>query len=167
MPAAAGGPVGFPRHCGVKGSELGLHSTGVCLSFCLFAFYYYRVIFLDPEFFDTLEITNDLSVHLMFSVFRQGHVTYAQNAFSSCFPDRDGPRTSQVDGVLKKICCFYGLRWNNSSYHAAFVHLQDAVFTGCTNYPPWRHAVVTDSLRRGSVETDASMPENFSYASNG
>lgn len=43
---AAGGWLGSLWHSCMKGSELGLHSTGVCLSFCLIAFYHHCVIFL-------------------------------------------------------------------------------------------------------------------------
>lgn len=80
---ATGGWLGSHWHYYMKGSELGLHSTGVCLSFCLTAFYYYCVIFI--SYFITLEITcqntNDLSVHFIFSFLGKDTVLMHKMAF--------------------------------------------------------------------------------------
>lgn len=101
------GLVGFPWHYCMKGSELGLHSTGVCLSFCLIAFYYYCVIFLSLLFHHP---GNHLPNYTWFICFTSyfNFLVRTQYLCTKCFPcalscllDQDSCRMNQVAWVLR------------------------------------------------------------------
>lgn len=186
---AAGGWLGSHWHYCMKGSELGLHSTGVCLSFCLNAFCYYCVIFL--LYFITLEITcqkiNDFSVHSILSFSGKNTVQYlCTKCFPralSCFLHQDSHRMNQVAWVSHR-CVFKVFRFLNVSFLAsdgkgahitALCHgrmlLLYALTTNLGVTLALRGYFIMDSYIRGSGRTLVSISDlrrgEFSYTCNG